>query len=419
MSFIEKVYTEPTGLRQTENSQCSPCTACKRACPDINQENAYWKEIDLPSKRVAYFAYPGLIFGFYLYYFLQSGTWDYYFGGAWTDEPGVVLHAFAPGFNADTAGFFFLPLVPRAVAALVTLLGCAATSWLIFSRGVVRLVDGWISRRQLAVDRRNVVLTITAFTAFVTFYSFAGQPTLRKVDSLPTLAAIVTICVATLSLVRRFGRTQTAFAEQAVARNLLKLPEMKYADLLQAYRESVQESLAEGLVTRAEVQRLTALRDRLKIRTADHERIMRELALTESSLTSSALAAFPEKRLQLAAYADLQGQARGVVTKLLQSQMPPGRDQLDAIVAFETSLYTAQVQDNAAGDLESRSALGGPFNLFEQPFFIGINDLAEKPDRAPFNPHAFTLFSAWATAPDISAGGRWTVRGCSKKCGAR
>ena len=120
-----------------------------------------------------------------------------------------------------------------------------------------------------------------------------------------------------------------------------------------------------------------------------------------------------------ASLADLQGQARGVVTKLLQSQMPPGRDQLDAIVAFETSLYTAQVQDNAAGDLESRSALGGPFNLFEQPFFIGINDLAEKPDRAPFNPHAFTLFSAWATAPDISAGGRWTVRGCSKKCGAR
>jgi cytochrome c peroxidase len=100
---------------------------------------------------------------------------------------------------------------------------------------------------------------------------------------------------------------------------------------------------------------------------------------------------------------DLQGQARGVVTRLLQASTPPTQAQLDDIVAFETSIFTAQVMDNAAGDLESRGAQGGPFNLFKQPFFIGINDLADKPDRAAFDPHALTLYQAWATEPDASA----------------
>jgi hypothetical protein len=159
VSFIEKVYTEPIGLRQTQNSQCTTCTACKKACPDINEENAYWKDIDLPSKRTAYFAYPGLICGFYLYYFLQSGTWDYYFGGSWTDQPGVIWHAFLPGQDAATAGFFFLPWIPRALAALVTLLTCAAVSWLAFTVLVERnLVKPWQWGDPPPADPHDVIL---------------------------------------------------------------------------------------------------------------------------------------------------------------------------------------------------------------------------------------------------------------------
>jgi hypothetical protein len=35
LSFIEKIYPEPHGLRETANSQCVPCTGCKHARPDI------------------------------------------------------------------------------------------------------------------------------------------------------------------------------------------------------------------------------------------------------------------------------------------------------------------------------------------------------------------------------------------------
>src|SRR5918912_1038525 len=121
VSFVEKIYTEPHGLRETENSQCAKCSACKKFCPDINEENGYWKEIESRPKKFVYYAFPGVVFGFYFYYFLQAGTWDYYFGGSWTNEPMLIHTAFLPGHDAQTAGFFFLPLVPRAVAAIVTL----------------------------------------------------------------------------------------------------------------------------------------------------------------------------------------------------------------------------------------------------------------------------------------------------------
>src|SRR5205823_7403251 len=148
VSFVEKIYTEPRGLRETANSQCEKCTACKAACPDINQENGYWKELGSRAKAFAYLAYPGLVFGFYFYYFLQAGTWDYYFGGSWADEPGVLQHAFLPGTDGGTAGFYFLPWVPRAVAACLTLALSALVSFGAFVQ-IERVVGAWLRR-----DRR-------------------------------------------------------------------------------------------------------------------------------------------------------------------------------------------------------------------------------------------------------------------------
>src|SRR5262245_5463755 len=97
LSLIEKIYTEPDGLRETPNSQCGKCIACKKACPDINEENGYWKEIGSRPKWLVYYAFPGLVFGFYCYFYVQSSTWHYYFSGAWTRQPGLAYTAFLPG----------------------------------------------------------------------------------------------------------------------------------------------------------------------------------------------------------------------------------------------------------------------------------------------------------------------------------
>jgi cytochrome c peroxidase len=67
------------------------------------------------------------------------------------------------------------------------------------------------------------------------------------------------------------------------------------------------------------------------------------------------------------------------------------------IVAFETGIFTAQARDHRAGSLHAGGATGGPVALSEQPFHIGINDpVGLDPTGTPFDPNAFTLFSAWA-----------------------
>jgi len=81
-----------------------------------------------------------------------------------------------------------------------------------------------------------------------------------------------------------------------------------------------------------------------------------------------------------------EGHAQAIVANITDAQM-------DAIVAFETQLFTAQTMDTGAGPLTNHGALGGPENLANQPFSIGIND----PLQPGFNPNAMTLFNAWNT----------------------
>ena len=42
-------------------SQCAPCVACKKHCPDIDLEQGYWKEVGERPRRIAYFAWPGIV----------------------------------------------------------------------------------------------------------------------------------------------------------------------------------------------------------------------------------------------------------------------------------------------------------------------------------------------------------------------
>jgi Cyclic nucleotide-binding domain/4Fe-4S binding domain len=330
VSFIEKIYTEPHGLRETPNSQCAKCTACKKSCPDINEENGYWKDIDSRPKRFVYYAFPGLVFGFYFYFYVQAETWHYYFSGAWTRQAGLVLTAFSPGYDGATAGFFFARTVPRALAAAVTLALCGLASFFIFAQ-LERLIGMWLRRKSPRdeVRARHLTMTTAAFTAFITFYSFAGAPTLRLVPWVHHLFLILVVAAAALFLARRLFRTQQAFAEETLAKNILKHWEWVdveppndlreaflihtirsreskkgSAQILEIYKNAVRETLANGYVTRQEVQLLESLRNQLQIRKVDHEKVMSELAEEERDLLSDPARQFSvEKVLQLETYA--------------------------------------------------------------------------------------------------------------------
>jgi hypothetical protein len=72
---------------------------------------------------------------------------------------------------------------------------------------------------------------------------------------------------------------------------------------------------------------------------------------------------------------DLARQALDATTGHAQATLPgPTAAQQQAIVAFETGLFSAQAEDQQAGNLGVLGATGGPQPLSQQPFFIGIND---------------------------------------------
>ena len=323
VGVVEKMYTEPArnaGGRGELTSQCAPCVACKKHCPDIDLEQGYWKE--LPERgRLVYFAWPGIVVAFYVYYWLYAGDWDYYFSGYWTYE------RTQPQTWLDD-GFHFMGGIPRVVAAPLTLVLFGAASMALFA-GVERLL--WTRfRRGLAAGSqeetdcrlvlRHRLLALAGFIAFVAFYFFAGQPTLRRLPEwvVRGVGAAVVFAAAAIFF-RRFGRQEAEYVQEKFAQKILKKwewgdapPSDDLKDIyllhtertkqresrLRAYKETVRELVADGLITRAELVILDSLRAQLGISDKDHQKVIGELTGEEKQLFDPAYQGSVEQRLK-------------------------------------------------------------------------------------------------------------------------
>jgi hypothetical protein len=109
---------------------------------------------------------------------------------------------------------------------------------------------------------------------------------------------------------------------------------------------------------------------------------------------------------------NLRQQAIDATLGHAQAGAPPTAQELDAIVALETGLFTAQSEDRGAGRLSQHGAGGGPGAVSQQTFFPGINDpLGGNPTGAPFDPRAFTIFNAWMAGDWRAEANRAVARG--------
>lgn len=295
VSIVERIYTEPNSLRREHNSQCLKCTACKKNCPDIDQENSYWKDVDEQAKRLAYFSFPGLVLAFYTYYYLRAGTWAAYFDGGWTRRP-------VTGELVSGPGFFFLEAVPAYLAAPLSLLAFMALSFALFWT-VDRVLARWWSDEEL---RRHRMFTLAAFVAFNIFYVFAGAPSLRRIPYGPQVLAFAVPLVSTMFLVKRWRRSRKDYMEEKSAKKLLrkwkfaepppddpagvfayfKAKEAAEEQQLAVYRETVREAYADEVVTKSEMGLLELLRTQLEISDGQHRKIMEELRAESSTIVS-------------------------------------------------------------------------------------------------------------------------------------
>jgi hypothetical protein len=325
VGLVEKIYTEPARGASPPpelTSQCAPCVACKKHCPDIDLEQGYWKEATERPRRIAYFAWPGIVVAFYVYYYLVSGTWSYYFSGAWAYERDLAGHAF-------DAGFTFAPAIPRIVAAPLTLVAFGITSFAVFA--VIEKLVLAARMKKLAANPsdeaktavvarvRHGMLAVCGLVGFNAFYCFAGQPSLQKLPGwVVTGWGLIVVFASTAIFVRRITRREDQYVHEKFAQKILKKwewgdapPSDDLKDIyllhtertkqrearLRAYKETVREMVADGLVTKNEMQLLDSLRAQLGISDKDHQKIIGELSVEDRQLFDPAYQGSVETRL--------------------------------------------------------------------------------------------------------------------------
>jgi hypothetical protein len=117
---------------------------------------------------------------------------------------------------------------------------------------------------------------------------------------------------------------------------------------------------------------------------------------------------------------DLADQSNAATTG--HAQGDPLSDELrQAIVAFESELFTAQVFDAEAGPLFARGAFGGPEYLSAQNFYFGINDAIAGDYRtgSKSDSTVFRIYDSWARHPGNDGNGEDQGRVAARAAVAR
>lgn len=159
----------------TPNGDKTACVGCATSCGDIDLEKSYWDGIADPSRRNVYYMFFGLIVGFYGYFYLYAGTWNYYFSGIWTHESDQLASIMKPGlFIANQ------PIMIPKLFAVPLVLGVSAAAALGLGKG---LEAGYrrLCRARPDMSEEIIVnhcLSISAFASINIFYIFGGRTTL-------------------------------------------------------------------------------------------------------------------------------------------------------------------------------------------------------------------------------------------------
>ena len=161
---------------QPDGSEQSACVACQQPCIDIDAERLYWAKLPSPAFAFERYGYVGLVFGYFVYYYLYAGNWDYYFSGAWLRQDDQLAQLLRPGFF-----LFGQPIdVPKLVAVPLFLGLC---TWLgtVAGRAIESALRTRVRRRGVEPDRERIrhrVFVVATFLAFNFFFLFAGRPLL-------------------------------------------------------------------------------------------------------------------------------------------------------------------------------------------------------------------------------------------------
>ena len=312
------------------NEEKSACIGCKSACMDIDAEKSYWNDLQKPGRRFVGYGYLGLVIGFFVYYRLYSGNFDYYFSGAWTHEENQLSTLWNPGFY-----LFNEPInIPKIVAVPLTLGFSVAVSYWILTK-IEKAYRTYVKKRNPRINSEQVLhrmLTICTFIAFNSFFIYGGRPEILR---LPIPAQILfntlLIIVSTIWLVRTWERSFEQYQRDSLSdsfhRQLSKLPinnsqflkgrsldelssnelfilasvlpEYQQTDRLQIYKSIMLEGLTQKNFTSADsLEILQEIRQKLALSENEHFSVLSEISREQPFLLYSYQTSLPYTKMK-------------------------------------------------------------------------------------------------------------------------
>ncbi|QBF33975.1 4Fe-4S binding protein [Thalassococcus sp. S3] len=423
VNVVQKIYTEPRGLLESAphllrprlpqsicrssgpNGDQTACVACTASCGDIDLERSYWDGISNPQRRKVYYMFLGLIVGFYGYYYLYSGNWDYYFSGFWTHEADTLGKLLDPGFFLMGRE---VP-IPKLAAVPITMSLSCLTS----------LIIGMLAERLYRYIRRNDTITeadiinqclsVSAWLSINTFYFFGGRPNLLLLPSLAMhVVDLVIVALSTMWLWQALQCSPLKYQRESMASSLLGqlkklkvdvsrylggrplddlkpdeiyvltkvLPAFSHEQKLMAYRNILDEAITLGTTASPSSLRLLHdFRTQMDISDAEHLRLLEELGVPDTSTADIVQLSDAEKQACLANYREIVGSS---VAERISTGLS-----LDAILndrTFQSTIEIMQASLQITGAEHQRviAELCGPGGRLSQAMLETNESLAEK-----------------------------------------
>lgn len=384
MAPVQTIFSEPGGLlgskahmseQRITQSMCrtvlpdggeqSACVACKSPCIDIDSERSYWASLNQPQTTLIRYGYVGLVIGYFVYYYLYAGNWNYYFSGVWNRDPNQLAALMNPGLY-----LFGQPIpIPKLVAVPLVLGGFTAVGY-----GVGHAIERYAKSRyqnhsKLSPDLvRHRIFAICTFFIFNFFFIFAARPLILLTPIwVQYVYDLGLVFLSTLWLHKTWRRSPDLYSRENLANRFRKqlerlqldvsqyldgrslddlhtnevyvlakvLPEFTREKRHEAYKGVLREALEEGYVNySSSLKVLQQMRQELGMSDDEHREVLEELGVEDPALLD------PNRQRSLENQIRLNGYQKSLERLLLLRQTQP-------------DLATAELAAQNAADLRS------------------------------------------------------------------
>ena len=375
MAPVQSIYSEPGALlgskahmseQRITQSMCrvtlpegkeqSACVACQNPCIDIDAERTYWDSLNKPDTALIRYGYVGLVVGYFGYYYLYAGNWNYYFSGVWARQTNQLATLFDPGLYL----FGQVINIPKLFAVPLVLGGCTAIGY---------WGGRWIEKRAKAYSRkrsdklsneiiRHRLFTLCTFGIFNVFFIFAWRPLVLLLPLwVQYLYDLGLVALSTLWLYKTWRRSPELYARENLASRFRKqlekldlnvsqflegralgdlnthevyvlakvLPDFTREKRHQAYKGVVREVLEEGYVNySSSLEVLQQMRQELDISDDEHRIVLEELGIEDPELLNPERQRSLENQIRLSGY-------RKSLERLMRLQRTQADRESDAI----------------------------------------------------------------------------------------